>query len=128
MKKIILDKKDPMIDITDYLNDAKVVRNNKHKSYHYCALLSNYQSAHSIEREFFKVTDLTNSEEWSLSISTNFLYNTLINNVYEIVVNLKRSYKYSWVSKNYFVVKEKSEDSILVEFYDTPYAAFKGLS
>jgi len=128
MEKIILDKKDPMVDITEYLNDTKTVRNNKGKSYHYCALLSNYQSAHNIEREFLNVTDLTNNDGWSISISTSFLYNILTNNVYEIVVNLKKSNKYSHMSKKYFVVKEKSTDSIFVDFFDTPYAAFKGLS
>lgn len=127
MEIILIDKKDPMVDITEFLNDAKKVRNNKHKSYHYCALLSNYQSVHNIEREFFEVTDLTRNEGWSLLISTTFLSNTLIDNVYEIVVNLKYSYKYSYVSKSYFVVREKSENSISIDFFDTAYAAFKGL-
>ena len=128
MKNIILDKKDPMVDITEYLDDAKMAKNNKGKSYHYCALLTNYQSAHNIEREFFNVTDLTNNDGWSLLISTTFLFNIQINNVYEVVVNMKKSSNYSWVTKKYFVVKDKSEESISVEFCDTAYSAFKILN
>ena len=124
MKKIILDKNDPMVDLTEFLSDTKLARNQKHKTYHYCALLSNYQSTHNIELEFYKVTDLTVTDEWNLSISKNFINNILINNIYEIVVNIKESYKYSSISKSYFVVKEKSEDSLFIEFYDTPYTAF----
>lgn len=127
MVNLKLDRNEPMYELTEYLNDTKYTRNEKAKTYHYCAKLSNYQSAHNIDREFFDVTDYTNNEGWSLSVSSTFLISLQVGDIVEICVNIRSSRNYSNVSKSYFVVMNKNDLELDLEFFDTPYKAFKNL-
>jgi len=131
MEKLDLTESKVMFDITSYLNDAKSERNHKRKTYHYCAHLYDYQSAHNIQRDFLQVTDIQEDQnkctDFKLQISTDFLKKSKLNEVYEILVNIRESGKYSCVSRTYFVVREKNEDILSVDFYLTAFQAFNNL-
>jgi len=117
MEKLDLTESKVMFDITSYLNSAKSERNHKRKTYHYCA--------HNIKRTFLQVTDIeeceNNCTNFKLQISTEFLKKSKLNEVYEILVNIRESGKYSCVSRTYFVVREKNEDILSVDFYLTAF-------
>lgn len=114
-------------DLTEFLNEATLVRNKKGKSYSYVALLSNYQSSKNIDRNFIdKVTDFEISQNgWSLCVSTTFLNKLKVGDIVEVKANVRKSGKYSYSSSTYLVVVNNSDEILQVLVEKTPFQAFK---
>lgn len=119
-------KENVSTDITNFIFEFKDERNERAKTFHYVAKLTDYKSSTNINREFFNVGDMFyNSNKVSYTVSTSFLNKLKVGEILEIKINIKTSNRYSSVSKTYIVIKNNQEDYLEVEIYNTPLRAFK---
>lgn len=126
MKNITIIKNDEYVDFTEHLNELKLVRNRKRKTYKYVAKLNNYINAKEIEKEFYDVANLTDEKKtWAIEINSLFLDDLKKGDIFEIGVNFRESSSYSLISKNYFLVIENNNDILLIKKLKTPYLAFR---
>ncbi len=124
--EIIINKTKFVTDITSALQEMTSQRNLKAKTYHYVAILSDYQSKHNIKRDFVKdISDFeTGQNGWSYLMSTKFLNNLKIADVIEVVINEKSSNRYSDKSTTYLVVVENNDEYIKFFTTNTALRAF----
>lgn len=124
--EIIINKTKFVTDVTSALQEMTSQRNLKAKTYHYVAILSDYQSKHNIKRDFVKdISDFeTGQNGWSYLMSTKFLNNLKIADVIEVVINEKSSNRYSDKSTTYLVVVENDDEYIKFFTTNTALRAF----
>lgn len=127
MKQITLQKTELTTDLTPYLTESELEPNKKGKTYHYVAKLRNYVTAKNIQRDFeSRMTDLDfQGEDWTLQIATSFLNNLNAGEIIEVVVNIKRTQKFSSVSRSYFLIVDNTSTELTAIICQTPYKAFK---
>lgn len=127
MKQITLLKTDLTTDLTPYLTESALEPNKKGKTFHYVAKLDKYVTAKNIQREFMQsITELDiQGSGCTLQISSPPLHSLTAGEIIEVVVNIKRTQKFSSVSRSYFLVFQNTTAELIAFSFDTPYKAFK---
>lgn len=129
MEIIKLEKDSELINVYDIMPfDIKIVKNNKEKTYGYCARLTDYVKTDNIKREYFNETELLYINGFCfLAIGKFRLDRMLKDEIYEFKLSIYNFKHGSEVEKSY--VKVISNNDLEIEFmvFDAAYKAFSSL-
>ncbi|MEB3147466.1 MAG: hypothetical protein VKL60_00385 [Sphaerospermopsis sp.] len=124
--KLSIDNTDT-VDVSDlyFQSETTKVRNLKRHDYSYLAHLTEYRSAHDIERIFLDLDVQHTTEDGKKYVSYMLpLANLKVNEIYEFRDNERVSGKYSNVTSCVFRVVEIDNTEITIETYPSAHKAF----